>query len=760
VYGGVTYKQNVPFTVNISYLNGSLLATTESMTSKYTAIESTVKTKADQTSLDATNKTLATKANQTDLDTTNAALADKASTADLKKVESSIEQTARKISLSVSEATIGRRNLLTGTAIASASDMVTHVGDLADTTVSIVNGYNGTNAARGSANYKGSFRWWGGYNGNIKVEKGKSYTASCYVKTDHAVKAYCKCFYESSATDTSRPGKTGVYPFYQEVTTLNEWQLLTGTFSVPSDSAYEYLEVYFFCIESSGSGYHYMARPMLEEGEEYCGWTKSENDLDIVGGNLLDGTRTLSTGGNAVFYNGTITANGYGNSSVSEVTAPSSGDAVAMQWLSPMVANEDYIMSFMAKGSGTIQIFAYKDNTDAKVWTESCDGLSAMYGDGDSTFTLTSQWKRYWMHWSPRDASVLPQTILLRVNANSTAYFTEPKLERGAQVTEYTERSSDLVDSGTLKQAGIDITSGSVVLYGGKVKIETNGTTAAMFTDGKLSADYLDLAGASIYKDMMYAKQFHIPYSDAYLQHYVPMGITSFADGDLVFYGHQSDDETYRLCVTAKQSYSGTSASDGASGTVTVKDDSADDSYSYIGTWHTATWLYEQFMASGTDMGGETHKYHYGGIYSDFGINFKTGQVQGYRSKFNTLVKQATNLTYAWNFRDIRETDDLVFIPASVTSSNAIGFPEPTSALVGKVIEVYLAYSSYTYHFTCSGTNRMIDMTDGYISSGPSSTGFYIKGAHSFKMICQERGIFSSTDDTAVDPYWIVYDAR
>jgi hypothetical protein len=123
-------------------------------------------------------------------------------------------------------------------------------------------------------------------------------------------------------------------------------------------------------------------------------------------------------------------------------------------------------------------------------------------------------------------------------------------------------------------------------------------------------------------------------------------------------------------------------------------------------------------------------------------------------------VKQATSLTYAWNFRDIRETDDLVFIPASVTSGNAIGFPEPTSALVGKVIEVYLAYSSYTYHFTCSGTNRMIDMTDGYISSGPSSTGFYIKGAHSFKMICQERGIFSSTDDTAVDPYWIVYDAR
>ena len=81
----------------------------------------------------------------------------------------------------------------------------------------------------------------------------------------------------------------------------------------------------------------------------------------------------------------------------------------------------------------------------------------------------------------------------------STVYVTQPKLEIGATMTEWTERKSDLVDKASLKKAGIEITSDQVTLYGNKVQVKTPKANpsegydeAAMFQNGKLNAKFIN----------------------------------------------------------------------------------------------------------------------------------------------------------------------------------------------------------------------------------------------------------------------------
>ena len=77
----------------------------------------------------------------------------------------------------------------------------------------------------------------------------------------------------------------------------------------------------------------------------------------------------------------------------------------------------------------------------------------------------------------------------------------QPKLEEGATMTEFTERKTDLVDKASLKKAGIEITTDKVKLYGDKVEVVTTtknedgtstDTRTAMFSNGKLNANLIN----------------------------------------------------------------------------------------------------------------------------------------------------------------------------------------------------------------------------------------------------------------------------
>lgn len=487
---------------------------------------------------------------------------------DLTDAESRITQTAREISLSVSEKTIGRRNLLVGSAARRQGEGWTFMsGDyyngLPCDSIEINSGYDGVNAIHcrtkqtGTDCYLCGFRWIGTYSpqGNIKLKKGKSYTLSFWAKAYNSgyVNFVSELIWQGSATDNSRPaGYTGPKGFSvtQQATKNNTWTLFKVNIEVPSDASYEYVEVNIFAKATNYTLQDaFICKPMLEEGD-YNGWTLSTDDYDYVGGNLLDNTRTLDKSGTLYDVNGALTQAGFGESTSiyksfvyklkgivdSFSQLPSSGNVYGdmycvrntemcyryngskfedvgndyyyniLEWrkgksgaFNPfgLEANKDYVFSFMAKGTGKITAYFYNPDTD--VFVESSLGETATRVDGAANFQLTSDWKKYWVHWRPSDSS--HRYILLRLNRTiqssagdapiTNCYIAQPKLEAGAVVTEYTERKSDLVDKASLKKAGIGITDKEVLLYGEQVKVMNNNAIAALFKNGMLNADLI-----------------------------------------------------------------------------------------------------------------------------------------------------------------------------------------------------------------------------------------------------------------------------
>lgn len=217
---------------------------------------------------------------------------------------STLTQTARQISLSVSEKAIGRRNMLVGSAARAYGEGWAWMngggsyGEQICEQIDTENGVDGTHALHcysvktGTDNYiNAGFHWVGGApQGNIKVEKGKSYTISFYAKATDLEKVcfVLEAIYEGSATDSSRPagyaGPTGFSEAFS-VDNNNTWQLITKTISVPSDAQYEYLEICLFVrAKADTTGLHdgWLCRPMMEEGSVYNGWTQSTGDSDYL----------------------------------------------------------------------------------------------------------------------------------------------------------------------------------------------------------------------------------------------------------------------------------------------------------------------------------------------------------------------------------------------------------------------------------------------------------------------------------------------
>lgn len=490
VYTGVLYFAQVPFSVNVSKYMGSVKVTAKQYQSQFKALENDLK---------GSNPTV------------------------LKAYTSTIKQAAREISLSVSEKSIGRRNLLVGSAFLREDNNCTISNDAR---IEINSGYQGTNCIHvidateaGNPHYVGAY-WDGSQGGrSIKIEKGKKYTMSCFYKTnDINGEFYLEAIYTDKQENATRKGQAKyLSPYEHTVKKVNEWELFTTVVDT-TDAEYDYIAFNFWeaCNVIAGQINAWICRPMVEEGDTYNGWTLSQNDYDYVGGNLLEDTMALtrsSDNSNLQFASGLILFGKYegcygilynkNNSAESQFTE-------ALQYKFPttatlsgqarIVKNQDYVFSFVAKGSGNINIYLYGDSVHANVYTETCEGnvYPVGWADGYAQLALTSTYKRYWVHWRIGDytgegAEVIPDKVLIRVPGDTEAWVTKPKLEEGAQLTDYTERKTDLIDRATAKAAGLEITSSGVTLYGEKIKVENTlstgqTTTAALFTDGAINA--------------------------------------------------------------------------------------------------------------------------------------------------------------------------------------------------------------------------------------------------------------------------------
>lgn len=392
---------------------------------------------------------------------------------ELNQATSKFEQTAREISLSVSEKSIGRRNLLMGSAFLREDNnrIISN-----DARIEINSGYQGTNCIHvidateaGNPHYVGAY-WDGSQGGrSIKIEKGKKYTMSCFYKTnDINAEFYLEAIYTDKQENATRKGQAKyLSPNGYTVKKVNEWELFTTVVDT-TDAEYDYIAFNFWeaCNVAAGQIEAWICRPMIEEGDTYNGWTLSQNDYEYIGGNMLDNTLSLDKSGSLYDVNGTLTPAGFGESTYiyksfvyklkgtvdSFSQLPSSGNVYndtyyvrnevtcyvyngsefikvtgndsyydILEWrkgkpgaFTPfgLEANKDYVFSFMAKGTGLLTAYFYNPETD--VFIESSLGATNISVDGSASFQLTNKWERYWVHWRPSDS--LHKYVLLRLN--------------------------------------------------------------------------------------------------------------------------------------------------------------------------------------------------------------------------------------------------------------------------------------------------------------------------------------------------------
>ena len=489
----VTYNAYLSFAVNVNTFAHTLIQDNKNYISKYTEVSN----KYNAVSTELNKK------------------------ADLKTVESTIEQTAENIKLEVLSKTSGRRNMLVNSAFRNQDSVFIH--SLAriekNTGVDGVNCIHSkdTYSGTGDGNYIGAFWDSTQKNGvvtNIPIVKGKKYVFSCWIKSDNLDLPFnIECLYMKSINQQSRADAKGAKSESFKVTEKNKWQKITCVLDTNNADATEYLAVNFWSNNKNvpkvtgateyPTCHAYICKPMMEEGDTYSGWTLSEDDYDNLGGNILDNTRSLEKSGNLETEDSEIINEGYEYAyAVAHSNNTTSTYIEMLQWnmVGRINDGQDYMFSFLAKGTGVVSTYLWKDGT-LRFFVESSNNKhDAVSPDGNVDFELTNEWKRYWVHYHLNTSSghPLPEKLLIRCNSGNDVYVCQPKLEIGATMTEFTERKTDLVDKATLKKAGIEITTNQVKLYGDKVQVLTRKgesseyVEAGMFVNGKLNANLID----------------------------------------------------------------------------------------------------------------------------------------------------------------------------------------------------------------------------------------------------------------------------
>lgn len=423
---------------------------------------------------------------------------DKVGSSELMRFKGEITQTAREISLSVSEKSIARRNLLVGSAFLREDNHV----EINEARIEMNTGYQGTNCIRisddttdGKTRYPGAF-WDGSQGGkSVRITKGKKYVISCwYFSNDANGRLSLEALYTDKQMNAERKGAPKYLSASSLVPKPNQWQLFATVIDT-TDAEYDYIafNFYEYCGINSGLIQAYICRPMVEEGDTYNGWTLSQNDYDIIGANLIDNSRTLDAGGNVLEVKGqkALVGDAY------ELTYRGSDGYNTFYRIkgSTFKLGVDYTISFEVRGDAKYMgVYAYYPITNTKftLYAELQNGAMTEVTAGgkvDNYVTLIqvkelSKQQRVWSHFRFKDG--LPEHIYFQFpkNAEQTGVtswsvtITRPKIEVGAVVTEYTERKTDLVDKASLKAAGIVVDSESVTLYGNQIHIKKNKTDA------------------------------------------------------------------------------------------------------------------------------------------------------------------------------------------------------------------------------------------------------------------------------------------
>lgn len=470
--GSTLYSQQIPFLVNVAKFTGAISADNKKLRTDYTELTNRV-------------GTVETDVNGIPIKTQG----------ELTKYTSTIEQTAREISLKVSTAVVERRNLLPGSAFRKQGEGCGFM----KAKILCSQKFEGTNIALADKPQAGGLCWGGGYSRNIHVTKGKRYTLTFMARVlSGSADVLCEIRWEKSATDGSHPagyaGPAGSANLGNEkIQSAEGWHLYQRSFTVPANAAYEWVAVW--CVKSNNSTANQQvcfAHPILIEGDakDYVCWGLSPNDYNYIGGNLLDNTRTFAKGGNLTRMDASVVTNESYNNGCSVIYANAASKFIEMaQWsVAPFIKkDEDYMFSFVAKGSGTLSVFMW-NGSNLSIFAEDSESATTETSvDGARSFNLTSDWKRYWVHWRS-EGTGLPNYALIRCVQGSKAWVTMPKLETGATPTDWIDSDIGYVENSDtvakILRTGIDIENGKITATADTFEVQDNrGNTTARITD-------------------------------------------------------------------------------------------------------------------------------------------------------------------------------------------------------------------------------------------------------------------------------------
>lgn len=431
--------------------------------------------------------------------------------------EASIKLDTKNIVLSVSEKTKERRNLLKGTTFHRNIDNF-FISNAAR--IEMNSGYNGTNCIKviddldGTQHYVGVY-WDGSLGGrSIKIEKGKKYTISCYYKTNDINGIFAlEALYTDKESNAKRLGIPKFLSTNMFHSKYNQWELFTTVIDT-TDAESDYIAFNFWEVNDSESGRveAYICRPMVEEGDTY-GWTVSDKDNDYIGVNLIDNSRTFEVCGNTMEAKGTKTLKG----DVYELTYKGSDEYNTFYRIDTtnFKLNTDYTLSFEARGDAQyINVNAYypMTKTPYTLFTEPMNTyMSEQNGDGTNgaypTLVVESdieREKKIWVHF--KFMKRLPQQIYFQFPKNSdqsditswNVTITKPKIEEGANVTQWTEKKTDI--DNTITTINSNVATLDQKADGISAKVSEN-TTTINSINGQVTTNKTDIANLTIKAD-------------------------------------------------------------------------------------------------------------------------------------------------------------------------------------------------------------------------------------------------------------------
>lgn len=183
----------------------------------------------------------------------------------LTKYTSEIKQSARKISAKVAQETVGRLNLLPGTAFNRETD-VEQLNSWCPSSLEPLGGLDGTGAVVVSQSGVTTQTWCGAVWRGVKLKPSTYYTASVWARADGGLD-------DNMYMSFAQEGDSQAF-WYMPLATANEtfgWKLFTTTFKTSETAAGCNNVTVDLGIRTNGVGR--FCKMMLDESDTYNGWT-------------------------------------------------------------------------------------------------------------------------------------------------------------------------------------------------------------------------------------------------------------------------------------------------------------------------------------------------------------------------------------------------------------------------------------------------------------------------------------------------------